>query len=125
MTRRPFSVNITLLFILLNALIWLVLAILIVVQAHPGLPDLPYISAGMAALSFAFAICLLVLLFFVARRSRRAYYLAIAFLAGTALLAIFDDVGWSDLVVILLNLVPVILLVKDRRWFLQNEVQAL
>lgn len=124
MSKRPLTVNICLLFILLNALVWLVLGILIAVHAHPGLPDLPYISAGMVAISLLFTACLVGLAFFVARRNHRAYYLAIAFFAGTALLTFFDDVGYSDLVVVGLNLIPILLLIKDRRWYLLTQPQA-
>ena len=50
-----------------------------------------------------------------------AYYFTLALFGFTALLTIFDDVGWSDLVVLSLNIIPIILLVIDRAWHLQTK----
>lgn len=121
MTRRPLSVSVNLIFILLNALVWLALGMIIALHAHPALPDNPIIQGGMAFLSFCAAGILLGLFIFLLRRIRIAWFAALGFLAVTSILTIFDDFGWTDLVVLVINLVPMILLIKDRAWYLQGK----
>jgi lysylphosphatidylglycerol synthetase-like protein (DUF2156 family) len=117
MTNQPSSVPATLLLIVLNALIWLALGVIIVVHAHPGLPDNPIVQGGMAFLSFGAAGILLGLFVFLRKRSRLAWFVAMGFLALASILTIFDDFGWIDLVVLVINIIPLILLIKDRAWY--------
>jgi lysylphosphatidylglycerol synthetase-like protein (DUF2156 family) len=120
-TSRPLSVSVNLIFILLNALIWLALGAIIALHAHPSIPDNPTIQAVMALPSFGAACILLVLFFFLGKRVRLAWFGALGFLALTSILAIFDDFGWTDLLVLVINLVPIILLIKDRTWYLHGK----
>lgn len=124
MNHRPLSVSITLIFVLLDALVWLVFGLIIALHAHPALPDDPLIRWGMSLLSIGAAGILLGLFFFLGRRIRLAWFVALGFLAITALLTIFDDFGLSDLVVVVINLIPLFLLVKDRAWYLPGKPQA-
>ena len=121
LTKRPLSVLINLIFILLNALVWLALGVIIALHAHPALPDNPIIQGAMAFLSFCAAGILLGILIFLLRRIRIAWFASLGFLAVTSILTIFDDFGWTDLVVLVVNLVPIILLIKDRAWYLQGK----
>ncbi len=123
MTNRPKSVIAGYIFILLNALIWLVLGIIIAINAHPALPDSPGIRWIFAGLSISMAVIILVVFIFLYRRIRMAYYLSLAIFISTAVLTIFDNVGWSDIVVLILNLVPIVLLIIDRNWYLQQKPQ--
>ncbi|OGO11849.1 MAG: hypothetical protein A2030_02070 [Chloroflexi bacterium RBG_19FT_COMBO_50_10] len=119
MTPRPLSVTVSLGFILLNALIWLVLGIIIAANALPGLPDLPSMKGILAFLSITIAGFLVGLFAFIRRRSRRAYFLTLIFFIGVCILSVFDDFGLSDLVVLVINIIPIVLLIKDRAWYLQ------
>jgi lysylphosphatidylglycerol synthetase-like protein (DUF2156 family) len=121
MHKRPLSVSINLFFILLNALVWLVFGSIVALHAHPSLPDDPIILGAMAVLSFGATGILLALAFSLWKRIRLAWFAALGFLALTAILAIFDDFGWSDLVVLVINLIPILLLVKDRAWYLRRK----
>jgi lysylphosphatidylglycerol synthetase-like protein (DUF2156 family) len=124
MTHRPFSVTIVFVFVVLNALVWLAFAILIVSNAHPALPVQPVVKGSMAFLSFAAAAILVGLFIFLAKRSRIAYFLALSLFAVTSLLTIFDDFGLADLVVVVINIFPLVLLIKDRAWYLQSMPQT-
>jgi lysylphosphatidylglycerol synthetase-like protein (DUF2156 family) len=124
MTRRPLSVSLNLIFILLNALIWLAFGLIIALHAHPAIPDNSFVQAGMALLSFGAAGILLGLFFFLRKPFRLAWFAALVFLAVTSILTIFDDFGWTDLIVVVINLIPIILLVKDRAWYLQRKPAA-
>ena len=124
MTKRPLSVNISLLFIVIDALIWLTLCLFIILNIHPALPGEPLIRLIYAGMSLAFAAVLSGLAFFLYRHRTKAYYLVCAILLFTILITFFDNVGLSDLLVVLLNLIPLVLLIKDRKWYLQNPAPA-
>ena len=124
MIRRPLSVSATLTFIILNALVWLALGVTIVLHVHPALPDNPLIRGIMAFLSFGAAGILLGLLIFLGKRSRIAWFITLGFLAITCLLTLFDQFGLSDLVVLVIIIIPIFLLVKDRAWYLQGKPVA-
>ncbi|MFZ6019780.1 MAG: hypothetical protein ACOYXO_09230 [Chloroflexota bacterium] len=119
MNNCPPSVFAALIFILLNAFIWLTLGIIIVFDGHPALPDEPLIKGIMAYLFLAAAGILLGLFVLLGKRRRIAYFLVVGFLITTSLWLVFDDFGVVDLVVLAINLVPIPLLIKDRDWYLQ------
>ena len=121
MTARPLSVSVNLFFILLNALVWLAFGLIVALHIHPALPDNPILLGGMAFLSFCAAGLLLGLFIFLRKQVRLAWFVALAFLVLASILTIFDDFGWADLVVLGINLVPIILLIKDRVWYLQRK----
>jgi len=123
MKNRPLSVNATFAFILLNIIIWLALGIIIAVDAHPAIPDVPIMKGILAALSLVIACVLIVLFIFIYRRNRTAFYLTLAFFAVTSALTIIDEVGLSDIVVLVINIIPIVLLIKDRNWYLQAKAK--
>lgn len=55
------------------------------------------------------------------KRIRMAYWIALAVLGVMFLVNLFDDVGWVDAAVALVSLLPFILLLKDRRWYLLKD----
>jgi hypothetical protein len=73
----------------------------------------------MAFLSLVMAGILFGLFIFIRKQNRIAYYLTLAFFIFNVLLTIFDDVGLADLFVLVLNIIPIVLLVKDRTWYLK------
>ena len=119
MTHRPLSVSAALIFLLLNALVWFVFGVIVAASAHPALPDLPLLKGVMAFLALAIAVILLGLFVFLGKRNRTAYFLALGLLIAITLLTIFDDFGLVDLIVLIINIAPIILLIKDRAWYLQ------
>ena len=119
MNKRPLSVVTTLVFVLINALFWLAIGVIVVANLHPGLPDLPLIKEITAFLAFATAGFLLILFVLLGKRNRIAYFLGIGLFIAMSLLILLDDFGWTDLVVLIINVVPLILLITDRSWYLQ------
>jgi hypothetical protein len=120
MQKRPRSVSVTLIFIAINALIWLVLGVLIALHAHPALPSSPLVQGLMAFLSFAMAGALFGLFFLHIKRIRIAYFLTLGLFVIITIAFVFDEFGWIDLLALLMNLVPIALLIKDRAWYLQR-----
>jgi hypothetical protein len=99
------------------------LGIIVAADLHPAIPDQPILKAGMAVVSLAIAVLFSGLVVLLARRRRGAYYPAIGILLASALLNVFDDFGAADLVFLVLNIIPIILLVKDKAWFLRASSQ--
>jgi lysylphosphatidylglycerol synthetase-like protein (DUF2156 family) len=124
MRDRPISFSLALIFILLNALIWLAFGLIVALNAHPALPDNPLLQGWMAVLSFCAAGILLVLFIFLRKRHRTAWFAALGFLAITSILTIFDDFGWTDFIVFVINIVPMLLLLKDRAWYMEVGSKA-
>jgi chromate transport protein ChrA len=120
MKNRPKSVVAGYFFILANALIWLVLGIVIAINAHPAIPDTPGLRWTFTGLSFTMAAIILILCVLLYRRNRMGYFLTLALFIFNAVLTMFDNVGWSDLVVLALNIIPVILLILDRNWYIHK-----
>jgi len=121
MANRPLSVKATFLLIQINALIWLVFGIIVAANAHPAISVPPVIRAIMAGLSLAGAGILVILFITLGKRKRSAYFVGLGAFAVTTLLTFFDDVGWLDLVFLLINLIPLVLLIKDRKWYLEPK----
>jgi hypothetical protein len=117
---RPDSVTVTFGFIILNIIIWFALGMIIAFNLHPAMPDQLPFKEIMATLSFTAAGTLLVTFIFLRKHSRAAYFLMLAFLGIASILIIFDNVGWVDLAAFALSLIPIILLFKDRQWYMQT-----
>jgi lysylphosphatidylglycerol synthetase-like protein (DUF2156 family) len=121
MPDRPRSVTACLTFILFNALVWLIFGGIIAANAHPSLAMPPLLKGVMAFLSFCIAVFLAGLFFLLVKRNRIAYLLALGLLSVISVLSLFDQFGLSDLVILAINIVPIVLLIKDRDWYLQGK----
>ncbi|MGA9398378.1 MAG: hypothetical protein WBV22_08990 [Anaerolineaceae bacterium] len=110
-------------FILLNAFIWLVFAVLV------GIGVLPF-NMGPAALRVVLAVLaliagatLLVLYYFLGKHNRPAYYLTLIMLIGIIILTFTDEFGLADLIYLVIALVPFVLLLASRRWYFRDSRQ--
>ncbi|MFH1185981.1 MAG: hypothetical protein V1755_13225 [Chloroflexota bacterium] len=119
MKPRPLSVTITLALIFLGAISWLALGSMLALNAHPAFPDDPSIRGAMAVASTGAALILFVLALLLEKRRRFAYFGALAALAAASLAIFLDDVGAVDLAVLAISAVPLMLLIKDRAWYLR------
>ena len=117
MTKKPLSITISIVFIYMNSLVWLVFGLIIIFGAHPSLPDRSLVLAGMAFLAIAISGILFIIGIFLAKQNRNAFYLTIGFLFILALAGIFDDFGLVDLAFLIINLIPLVLLIKERGWY--------
>lgn len=124
MIRRPLSVSTTFALILLNAIIWCAFSIIVAANVHPALPYLTLIRGMMAAGALVVAAILLLALVLLPRHNRFAYYIALGLLAIISVSLVFDQFGLADLVVLIITVIPIILLVKDRSWYLQMSPEG-
>ena len=121
MNHRSLSVTVTYGFIILNIFIWFALGAIIAFDLHPAMPDQTFVKGIMTTLSFVAAGALLATFIFLQKHNRAAYYLMLIGLGFATLLTIFDDFGLVDLAALSLSLIPLIILLKDRRWYLQQQ----
>lgn len=112
--------SITRFFILLDAFVWLAFAIITAVGAHPALPSSEGLRWAMAGGALLTSISLAALDVLLGRAGRLVYYLTLGLLAVLSILTITDDFGVADMAVLVLHLVPLVLLLKERRWFLED-----
>ena len=121
MNRTPISVSATLLLIALNASFWLVFALIAALGLIPSFRAANAARWIMAILALGASACLADLAIFLRRRSRIAFYAGGLILAAIAVLSITDQVGLLDLLTLVISLVALGLMLKDRGWYLQGS----
>lgn len=124
MKKFPVSFSVSLIFILVNAFIWLAFATIVAVGAHPALPDSEVFKWTLAILAFGTAGTLTALYFLLKKRSAAAFYLATGLLLVISVLILLDQFGLPDLMVLLITLTPLALLLKNRAWYFQRGLAA-
>ncbi len=104
--------------LLLNTLGWLVFATIIAAGRHPSIPDSELVRWGMCGLALMTAAILTVAWVFLGKGSKLAFYVAIGMLALLAILTVTDEFGIADFAVLIVILLPLGLLLKDRDRYL-------
>ena len=117
--KTPQSISIALVFIILSAIIWLAFGLIVAADLHPAIPKSDVIRWAMASMSLLTSGILLGFSFLLKRKSRVAYWLTLGLLIIISILTVTDEFGIADLVVLMITLVPLGLLLKDRGWYLQ------
>ena len=120
MKHQPVSVTVTLILILLSAAFWLFYAIFVAIAGVPSLPNAGAVRWVMAGLSFCVSVILISLVILLRRPNRLVFMAGIVFLGIIVTLSFTDQVGWVDLAVMLVSLVALLLLIKDRAWYLKS-----
>lgn len=115
--RAPDSVRVTVLLIGLNAAFWLVYALLVAFGDIPTISANPIMRWFIAGLAFAASACLAALAFFLWRRNQLAFYAAGIVLTAIAVLSLADEVGLPDVATMIVSLLALGLMWKDRRWY--------
>jgi lysylphosphatidylglycerol synthetase-like protein (DUF2156 family) len=120
MKRRPISVTASMLLVLLNALVWLVFAVIVGLDLHPRLPDSYVLRWIMGILAFGCATVMIARVVLLENRVRIAYSATLGLLALLAVLTVADDVGWADGLYLVLVMTPLMLLIKDQSWYTKS-----
>lgn len=121
MKNIPYSVIAINIFIIINIIIWFAFGGIIALNIHPALHVNEYIKASMAVVSFALFLMLIILYIYLNKRKIIAYYLAIIFFSFESIVLFLDDVGWMDIIALLFSLIPFILLINNRAWYLKEN----
>jgi len=122
--QAPRTVTIAFLLIIANALVWIGFALFVLTGILPGLPGGENARFAMALLALIAAGALVALGILTRRRNKWGYVLTVAALVFLIVLTVADQVGLADLAVLVLVLVPLVLLIKDRDWYMRREVES-
>jgi len=117
MTTPPSTVRTTRLLVLLNALLWLLFGIITAAGVHPSFREAGLLRWAMAGSAFLAVTVLAALADLLKRRPRLAYRWTVALLAVMILASFLDEFGLADLLFVLVTLLPLALLLKDRAWY--------
>ncbi|MGB3716967.1 MAG: hypothetical protein WA996_21305 [Candidatus Promineifilaceae bacterium] len=117
-TKKPAVVIAVQLLLLLNAAIWLFLAVWYLKPLFDDVGSFSNSSWIVSGLMFANALVMFFLAWSVAKKRRRFYYLALAVLAANIVLTVTDEFDLFDLIVLTLALVIVVLKVGARSQFM-------
>ena len=71
----------------------------------------------MAFLAISAALYLVGASYYLLQKRRLAYFAVLACLFLIALLALFDELGLVDWIVFFITLAPIVMLIKDRKWY--------
>jgi len=121
MHQPPRTTITTQILILLNAAIWAGYAIYTLLTRNTAGIGLSAATWIMSALALAAAAALVVVVLLLRKRNRWGYPFGLALLALIAVLSITDEFGLLDALSLLISLAPLILLIRDRNWYLQKE----
>jgi hypothetical protein len=121
MNHHPKTVTTALIMIIINAAFWFIFALIVFLGWVSSISFAGIVRWVMAALALGSSVVLAGIAYFIARRNRTAFFFGVAFLALIAILSVTDEFGLLDLFSLLLNLVPLGLLLKDRAWYLQSK----
>jgi len=120
---RPITVTITVFLILIIALFWLAFSFYMALGGNISYAQMDSFKWIMSAVSFAAALVLVGLCFFLRRRAKLAWYFSICILTAMTLAGFFDQIGLINILFILLNASPVALLIKDRKWYFSGTAK--
>jgi hypothetical protein len=115
------SVTFDFVLMLLNAIFWIGFGISMALGIHPAIPENALLRWTMVILSFICGLTLAGGVILLTRHNKIAYYLVGVLLSAIAVLSITDQIGFTDLSILLITIVAIILLIKDSRWYLPLE----
>lgn len=121
MKHIPKTVVAALVLISLNAIFWLGFAVMAAFGKIPGYEGTGIEKWLLAGLAWATALCLALLAFFLGRRNRFAYISGVVLLGGILILSLTDQVGLWDILAMATILAALVLLLKDRKWYLGEQ----
>jgi hypothetical protein len=119
MSGLPVTVLLTRVFLVLDSLLWLGFAVVTAAASHPSYGAAYGWRWPMAVMALLVAGALAGLAVWLGRRSRAAFWIAVVLLAAMILASVFDQFGLADLAFVVVTLIPLILLIRDRAWYLR------
>jgi len=120
MQHLPASVRVALLLLTLDAALWFVFGVVVACGGIASINHPPVLRWVMAGLAWGAATALAGIALLLCRRSRPAFFAAVVLLTIIAVLSIADQIGLADLVGLAVSAVPLILLLRDRAWYLRR-----
>lgn len=121
MTKIPTSVRVARYFILADALVWLVFTAVAASGRHPAIPAAPVVRWSYTVLGLAACLALFGGYAWLSQGGAVVYYPVVGLLGLISVATVLDQVGVLDLLVLAINLAALLLLIKDRRYYLRDR----
>lgn len=122
--KTPPIFTAALIFILLNAGIWLAFGIYTAVGAHPSYAGNNPLRWIFSAGTIFVGIGIIGLTLLLPKRSHLGFYVAVVTSFGFAMVIIFDQIGPVDIAVMIVGLIPAVLLLLSRRWYFSQPADS-
>jgi hypothetical protein len=119
MTARPFTVRLARILLLADALLWVAFAGYTAAGEHPSFGPTSGYQWPVTLLAILVAAVLGGLTLYLGKPSPLGFWLTVGFLAAMILASVFDQFGLADLVFVTTIALPLVLLLKDREWYLR------
>jgi uncharacterized membrane protein len=123
LSKHPKLVDLTILFLLVNSILWVTFGLYIALGFHPAIPDNEMVKWIMVVLSIVCGILFAGSMFFLLRHNNFAFYFVCVQLCAILVLTITDQIGISDLIVFLFTLATLINLIANRKWFCDQSIK--
>ena len=117
-STTPLSVRITLVLFLVIAGSWFVFSLFVVMGGNITYFHIGAFRWVMAGITFLASIIVMVLWALLRKHFKPAWYASVLLLAAMILAGFMDELGLIDYAFIVLYLIPLALLIKDRKWYL-------
>ena len=124
MKNIPKTVVAALVLISLNAIFWLGFAVIAALGGIPGYDGAGIEKRLLVGLALGTSLCLALLAFFLWRRNRFAYISGVVLLGGILVLSLTDQLGVWDILAMASLLAALVLLLKDRKWYLGRQAES-
>jgi len=113
----PVTVRISFFLLAAIAMGWLIFGLLAILNVLTFIP-VAQIRLTIGGIAIACSSFTGAAIFFLYRRNKYVYYCTVALLAMFLTVSFMDDLGLTDAILIGITLLTLILLIKDRNWFL-------
>jgi hypothetical protein len=118
MAIRPATVRVARILLLADSLLWLAFAAFTAAGAHPSFGPMSEYRWPVTLLALLVAVLLAGLSVHLGNPSPLGYWLGVGGLGAMILASLFDQFGLADLVFVAATALPLVLLIKDRAWYL-------
>jgi hypothetical protein len=119
--KKPITVNICLILFLVTALLWFAFSIFVALGGNSSYARIGVFKWIMVGLTFAASLIIVGLWALLRKHFKPAWYFSVLMLAAMTIAGFLDELGLIDFLFIFVYLVMLILLIKDRRWYLANS----
>jgi hypothetical protein len=124
MANRPNTVPLARILLMVDSLLWLAFAAFTGMGAHPSYGPTSGYRWPVTLLALLVAVLLGGPSAHLGNPTPLGFWLCVGFLAAMILASLFDQFGLADLVFVAATALPLLLLVKDRAWYLRRGITS-
>jgi hypothetical protein len=113
----PVIVKVNLIVILVIGVAWLAYSVYLALGYDP----LGVYRWIMVSTAFLSGLVCFVFWYLLSKRSKPTWTLAVIIFSLMIIFRLFDQIGWVDILIMLVSAVPLVLLLMDRKWYINNK----